>query len=192
MRHGFPRRPGLPAAALALALPLGLSTACTRDRVASDDASPPGSTTETVASSPAPAASPASAPTRLVLGGAAPPTSAATPPPGVAVEGLACSPGKDSISCTADAKEVLTCAGGQWRKLESCRGSGRCTGVGSSLTCDTGTPQPGDSCAPATAQPVCRTAHEALVCQGTQWMVSPCAPGHICSPAVGKARAGCK
>ena len=46
-------------------------------------------------------------------------------------------------------------------------------GVGSSLTCDTGTPQPGDSCAPATAQPVCRTAHEALVCQGAQWIGVP-------------------
>jgi hypothetical protein len=185
------------AAALAFVLAVG-AAACTRERAGSDDAAPPSPSSGAAASAPAsapppaPAASSAPSSNHLVLGGPAPPTSAATPPPGVPFEGNACSPGKDSIACTAGGGEVLTCAGGQWRMLESCSGPGRCVGKGSALTCDTGIPQPGDACVPGKAEPQCHTAHEALLCQGGKWMVSPCAAGHLCLAAAGKAPAGCK
>jgi hypothetical protein len=130
--------------------------------------------------------------TRVFPGG--PPSAAASPPPapGAHVVGNSCSPGKDSIACTPDALEVLTCASGQWRMLQTCRGPAHCAGVGSALTCDTGMPQPGDSCVPSASETRCRNAHQALACLGGKWMVSPCAAGTLCAPGGGKGQAGCK
>jgi hypothetical protein len=189
------RRVLLPAGVLAVAL-LG----CTRAPAgASSDAST-SAFPETTASSPA--ADSASAPpdtvapplptipTTRVFPGA--PSVTPLPPPGAHVAGNSCTPGRDSLACTNDGNEVLTCAGGQWRMLQACHGPGKCVGLGSSLECDTGAPQPGDSCAPATSQPHCRSAHEAIACVGGKWMVSPCAEGKLCSPGAGKGHAGCK
>ena len=150
-----------------MALPLGGVPACTRDRVTSDDASSSVSDPQAESAS-----------------------SSAMPAPGAPVVGNSCSPGRDSITCAPDGLEVLTCASGQWRMLQPCRGPGRCVGTGSALVCDTGIPQPGDSCVQATAEPRCRNAHEAIACQGGKWMVSPCAQG--CGPGAGKDHAGCK
>jgi len=162
--------------------------ACTRERAAPDDAAPATSSTEEAVPAAAPDVPPT--PTRVFPG--APSATPPPPPPGAHVPGNGCSPGRDSIACTPDGLEVLTCASGQWRMLQSCRGPGHCAGVGSALTCDTGMPQPGDSCVPATSDTRCRNAHEAIACQGGKWMVSPCGAGQLCTPGVGKGHAGCK
>jgi len=169
------------AGVLGIALP-----ACTRERATPDDAAPSGSSSpETLTEVP-------SFPSGRVLPGSPSASARPAPAPGDKVVGNGCNPGRDSIACTPDGLDALTCASGQWRLLESCRGPGRCAGVGSALTCDTGTPQPGDSCVPATSQPRCRSAHQAIACQGGTWIVSPCAAGSMCSPGVGKGHAGCK
>jgi hypothetical protein len=162
--------------------------ACTRVHAGSDDAAPPDAS----APDAAPAALPDIIPSTRVFPGAPPAGTSPPLPPGVHVVGNGCSPGKDSIACTPDGLEVLTCASGQWRMLQTCRGPGHCTGVGSALTCDTGLPQPGDSCVPSSSEPRCRNAHEAIACQGGKWMVSPCGAGQLCTPGAGKGHAGCK
>ena len=165
--------------------------ACTRDHVTSDDAASSASSTAEAVPAAVPAVPIAS--TRVFPGAPPAPSGSAPPPaPGARVAGNSCSPGQDSIACTPDGLEVLTCASGQWRMLQTCHGPGHCLGVGSALTCDTGMPQPGDPCAPATAEPKCRNAHEAIVCQGGNWMVSPCRAGALCTPGAGKGHAGCK
>jgi hypothetical protein len=177
---------------------LGATPACTRDHATANDASSSAPAAESdpaepVASTPA-FVPPSIASTRVFLGGpaASAPASPTSPPAGAVVAGNACSPGRDSIACTADGIAVLTCASGQWRLLQSCKGPGRCAGVGSGLTCDTGMPEPGDPCVAATSEPRCRNSHEALACQGGAWMVTPCAQGHLCSPGGPKGHAGCK
>jgi len=184
MVHSLAMRRVLVAAVLGIALP-----ACTREHstpAASDDAATSASSPEETV----PAAVPVVPSTRTFPGGPSPIPSA--PAPGAHVVGNACSPGRDSIACTPDGLEVLTCASGQWRMLQSCRGPGHCGGVGSALTCDTGMPQPGDSCIPASSDTRCRSAHEAIACQSGKWMVSPCGAGQLCTPGVGKGHAGCK
>jgi hypothetical protein len=179
------RRVLVPAGVLGIAL-LG----CTREHATtSDDASPSAS----AFAEPVPDEAPSIVPSTRVFPGGPPTTTASPqPPPGARVVGNSCSPGKDSIACTPDGLEVLTCASGQWRMLQSCRGPGHCAGAGSALTCDTGMPQPGDSCVPSTSETRCRNAHEAIACQGGKWMVSPCGAGTLCTPGAGKGHAGCK
>jgi hypothetical protein len=170
------------------------TSGCTRDRAAdaadaasSSDPSPATASTVSAALE-VPSTAPPEPPSRVL-----PDSPASTrPAPGTAAIGNPCSPGRDSIACTADALAALTCAGGQWRMLEPCRGPGHCLGVGSALTCDTGLPQPGDACVPAKSEPHCRSANEAITCMGGKWMVSPCAAGTLCTPGGARGHAGCK
>jgi len=162
---------------------VGAAVACTTEHAISYDATP----------SPAASFSPEAAPAPDASASGVPSVTAGSPlPAGAHVVGNACSAGRDSIACTPDGLEVLTCASGQWRLLQSCRGPGHCAGAGSALTCDTGMPQPGDSCVPATSEPRCRNAHEAIACQGDKWMLSPCGAGQACTSGTGKGHAGCK
>ncbi|MGD0526551.1 MAG: hypothetical protein ABSE49_15490 [Polyangiaceae bacterium] len=169
--------------------------ACTRDRASSDaaDAGSASSATSDTAAGAAldvPSVGPSTPRARVFPD--SPPPKAPPPAPGTPVVGNSCSPGRDSIACTADALTALTCAGGQWRMLEPCRGPGHCAGVGAALTCDTGLPQPGDACVPAKSEPQCRSANEAITCLGGKWLVSPCAAGTLCTPGGPRGHAGCK
>jgi len=173
-----------PAVALAMGL-LG----CTRPPGSTGDA-PPASSASADLSAAVPDLPPSAPPalTRVLPDSPAAPR----PAPGALVVGNGCSPGRDSIACTSDGLGVLTCASGQWRMLESCRGPGKCVGVGSALTCDTGSPQPGDACVPSKSETHCRSATEAISCVNGKWMVSPCGAGTLCSLGSAKGHAGCK
>src|SRR5271166_3106042 len=108
----------LVAAALAVAF-----LACSRDHGTVEDAAPSASSSSTPSSS-APEGVPSQVPTTAptLVGSGAPPSTGVPPPPagsGHAV-GTGCSPGRDSIACTPDGLEVLTCASGQWRMLQAC------------------------------------------------------------------------
>jgi hypothetical protein len=186
------RRVILPCGILAL-LSMVVMAGCGRSSAGPEDAGVSSPAAE--APTPTPAAEPSSPPVVALPGSAPAPVAAATASPapvGAAVLGTPCSPGKDSIACTADGVAVVTCASGVWRTLELCRGAGKCKGVGSALSCDTGLPQPGDACVAATAESHCRSARETMSCRGGRWMVSPCDPGKLCFRANGKGRAGCK
>ena len=134
----------------------------------------------------------AAAPSVAAVPGTLAPTAAFPAMAGATALGSPCSAGKDSIACAPDGVTAVTCASGVWRTLELCRGPGRCHGVGSALTCDTGLPQPGDACVASSAESQCRSAHEVMTCRGARWMVSPCDPGKLCFRANGKGQAGCK
>jgi hypothetical protein len=191
------RRLTLPTCILAL-LSMVVTGGCGRSSAGPEDAGPSlpaveapslGPTVPATAVPPV-ATVPGSVPAPVAPALASPASSPA--PVGAAVLGTPCSPGKDSIACTADGVAVVTCAGGVWRTLELCRGAGKCKGVGSALSCDTGLPQPGDACVAATAESQCRSARETMSCRGGRWMVSPCDPGKLCFRANGKGQAGCK
>ena len=180
---------------LVMAAVLGIPPlACSRPHAAPEEAAPTASATaEDVPAAVPPPSAPLPIPSTRVFPGAPPGFGGPPKPePGARVAGNNCTPGQDSIACTPDGLEALTCAGGQWRMLQSCHGPAHCAGIGSSLTCDTGMPQPGDPCARATAETRCRSAREAIVCQGGSWMVSPCRAGTLCTPGGGKGQAGCK
>jgi hypothetical protein len=187
------RRVTLPTCILAV-LPMVVTGGCGRSSAGPEDAGPSLPAVE--APSLGPTVPATAVPPVVAIPGSVPaPVTATTSfpaPLGAAVLGTPCSPGKDSIACTADGVAVVTCASGVWRTLELCRGPGRCRGVGSALSCDTGLPQPGDACIASTAESQCRSAHEAMTCRGGRWMVSPCDPGHLCFRANGKGHAGCK
>jgi hypothetical protein len=104
--------------------------------------------------------------------------------------GNGCSPGADSVACTGDKVTELTC-GGVWRALQTCRGSGACSGVGSALKCDVGQPLVGDSCVVGQAPSKCVTTQEAQSCQGGTYRDQVClAPTHCKQVAAGQF--GCK
>jgi hypothetical protein len=152
-----------PVRGLVLLTVAASSLACERGCRSSNEATPAPS--GSAAPAPAPSSASPSRPSAL-------PALANTP----------CNPGPDSLTCTPDGLEVLTCAGGTWRLLESCRGPGHCKGAGANIACDPGEPQPGDACVAVRAEPHCRDAHHVLACTAGRWTESACGPGETCGP----------
>jgi hypothetical protein len=105
--------------------------------------------------------------------------------------GGTCSPGADSVACTADGVQEVTCASSVWRTLRACRGPAGCKGVGSSLRCDPGTPQIGDPCIPG-ATPAACAGSAIRSCQAGKWAESPCAAPATCRADAGGGQAACK
>jgi hypothetical protein len=104
--------------------------------------------------------------------------------------GNACTLPKDTVACTPDGFEEVTCAGGVWKLLETCRGG--CKGEGPALKCDPGVPRPGDACVAASAVPRCADAHSVLQCQNGHWTASLCVPPSKCDPKGHNGQPGCK
>lgn len=111
-------------------------------------------------------------------------------PEGPPADAKPCEAGKDTTACTADGFEELTCIGGHWKVVQTCRGTGRCTGEGASLRCDVGTPQEGDACV-ANAPARCTDAHTLFACNKGHWGASVCAPPSVCQPTANNGQPGC-
>jgi hypothetical protein len=111
-------------------------------------------------------------------------------PEGPPADAKPCEAGKDTTACTADGFEELTCMEGHWKVVQTCRGSGRCTGEGASLRCDVGTPQQGDACV-ANAPARCTDAHTLMACKQGHWGVTVCAPPSVCQPTANGGQPGC-
>jgi hypothetical protein len=170
-------------ALVVLALPLALACKPKKGADGGADAGPVADDTATSEPPPEPSAS-ASA--------SASATHAAARPIGPPAVGNGCAPGKDSVACAPDGFEELTCAGGVWRLMQTCRGTGHCTGSGAALTCDVGAPQAGDACVPATSTPRCTNASTVLSCQNGRWSASVCMPPAKCQPNAKNGQPGCK
>lgn len=97
--------------------------------------------------------------------------------------GNGCSAGADSVACAGDKVTELTCGGGVWRALQTCRGSGGCSGVGSALKCDVGQPLVGDPCVVGQAPSKCATTQELQSCQGGTYRDTVCVSPQRCKPA---------
>jgi len=93
--------------------------------------------------------------------------------------GIGCNQGTDTVACASDKVTELTCGGGVWRALQTCRGAGNCTGVGASLKCEVGQPQVGDPCQ-ATVPPRCVSGQELQSCQGGTYRDQVCPPAQHC------------
>lgn len=104
--------------------------------------------------------------------------------------GNGCNPASDSVACAGDKVTELTCGGGVWRALETCRGPGGCTGVGATLKCDVGQPLIGDPCVVGKAPTKCATTQELQTCQGGTYKDQVCPPSQRCKP-VGAGQVGC-
>jgi hypothetical protein len=98
------------------------------------------------------------------------------------VAGRGCVAGRDSVACSPDGLEEISCAGGLWRTIQSCRGPGHCQGAASKLTCDPGEPQPGDACIVARSAPRCLGTDRLLACTDGRWLPSSCPAGRTCTP----------
>jgi hypothetical protein len=122
---------------------------------------------------------------------AAPEASAAVHHASVPAVGNGCSPGADSVACATDKVTELTCGGGVWRALQTCRGAGACSGVGSNLHCDVGQPVVGDPCVPGQAPSKCVTTQELQSCQGGTYRDQVCMSPQRCRPG-GPGQFGCK
>jgi hypothetical protein len=94
--------------------------------------------------------------------------------------GNGCSPGADSVACSTDKVTELTCGGGVWRALQTCRGAGGCTGVGSNLKCDVGQPLVGDPCVAGQAPSKCATMQELQSCQNGTYRDQVCMSPQRC------------
>ena len=94
--------------------------------------------------------------------------------------GIGCNPGADSVACASDKVTELTCGGGVWRALQTCRATGGCAGVGSALKCDVGQPLVGDPCVVGQAPSKCATGQELQTCQGGTYRDVVCTPPQKC------------
>jgi hypothetical protein len=104
--------------------------------------------------------------------------------------GNGCSAG-ETVACAADRVTELTCGGGVWRALQTCRGSGGCSGVGAALKCEVGQPMVGDPCVVGQAPSKCPTTQEVQSCQGGTYRDQVCISPQRCKP-VGNGQFGCK
>lgn len=123
----------------------------------------------------------ASAPVQDAAPEAAPVVHHATVP----AVGNGCNPGADSVACAGDKVTELTCGGGVWRALQTCRGSGGCSGVGAALKCEVGQPLVGDPCVVGQAPTHCANTQELQSCQGGTYHDQVCTPPQRCKPAGG-------
>lgn len=105
--------------------------------------------------------------------------------------GIGCNPGADSVACAGDKVTELTCGGGVWRALQTCRGSGGCSGTGSALKCEVGQPLVGDPCVVGQAPSKCANNQELQACQGGTFRDTVCTPPQHCKPA-GNGQFACK
>jgi hypothetical protein len=101
-------------------------------------------------------------------------------------------PTKDALACATDGFEELTCSGGAWHVLQTCRGPGGCKGEGAALKCDPGVPRGGDACIAASAVPRCESARSVLQCENGRWVSSLCLPPSKCQPNAKNGQPGCK
>jgi hypothetical protein len=99
--------------------------------------------------------------------------------------GNGCTPGADSVACAGDRVTELTCGGGVWRALQTCRGAGGCSGVGSALNCAVGAPLVGDPCVTGQAPSKCMNTQELQSCQGGTFRDQVCTPPQRCKPTGG-------
>lgn len=104
--------------------------------------------------------------------------------------GNGCSPGADSVACAGDKVTELTCGGGVWRALQTCRGSGGCSGTGSALKCEVGQPLVGDPCVAGQAPSKCVNTQELQSCQNGTYHDQVCTPPQRCKPT-GAGQFGC-
>ncbi len=105
--------------------------------------------------------------------------------------GNGCHPGADSVACAPDKLTELTCGGGVWRALQTCRGAGGCSGVGSALVCNVGQPLVGDPCVVGQAPSKCVNPREVQLCQGGTYHDQVCTPPQACKPT-NPGQFGCK
>jgi hypothetical protein len=105
--------------------------------------------------------------------------------------GNGCHPGADSVACAPDKLTELTCQGGIWRALQTCRGTGGCSGVGSALNCVVGQPIVGDPCVVGQAPSKCATPQEVQSCVGGTYRDQVCTPPQKCKP-LGNGQFACR
>jgi hypothetical protein len=102
-------------------------------------------------------------------------------------------PAKDALACATDGFEELTCSGGAWHVLQTCRGPGGCKGEGAAVKCDPGAPRAGDACIVGSAVPRCEAgARSVLQCENGRWVSSLCLPPSKCQPNAKNGQPGCK
>jgi hypothetical protein len=107
--------------------------------------------------------------------------------------GTPCRPGADINACSPDHTFKLSCAGGTWQAVQSCRGAGTCKGAGGGVTCDVGNPLIGDPCIPGSPPAHCANGNHGVdQCSGGQWHESVCMPPTSCKPNGNNGQAGCR
>jgi len=136
-------------------------------------------------------ASASDAPADAAPEASATPTTHVSHAAGPPAAGNPCASGKDSPACSHDGFEELSCAGGAWRVLQTCRGAGGCKADSSGVHCDVGSPHAGDVC-PPTAVASCTNRNTVLACQNGKWVSSLCVPPATCQPTANHGTAGCK
>jgi hypothetical protein len=103
----------------------------------------------------------------------------------VPAPGVPCRAGTDTNACSPDKTLELTCSGGRWAPMQSCRGAGACKGSPGSVSCDLGNPIVGDPCVPGATPAKCVNRLSVQQCNNGKWSENPCTPPTTCkgSPA---------
>jgi hypothetical protein len=112
---------------------------------------------------------------------------------GPPMAGTPCRPGTDTSACSPDHTFKLSCSGGTWQAVQSCRGAGTCKGAGGGVTCDVGNPIIGDPCVAGSPPAHCANGgHGVDQCNGGHWAENVCMPPTSCKPNGNNGQAGCK
>ena len=158
---------------VALMLALPVAVACKKAGPAGDAGADGAPSASTSADLPTDAGAEASASAAVTHGAAG---------YGAPSAGAPCHAGTDTLGCSPDRSIELTCSGGTWRPMQSCRGAGVCKGVGSAVTCDVGNPLIGDPCGAASPPSKCMLGHAVQGCNGGTWRETLCMPPTTCKP----------
>ena len=112
---------------------------------------------------------------------------------GAPAAGVPCHVGTDTQACSPDHNFKLSCSGGTWQAVQSCRGAGTCKGAGGAVTCDVGNPIIGDPCVAGSPAPRCAPGNHAVQqCNGGKWAENVCMPPSSCKPNGNGGQPGCK